>query len=165
MPAAPISFEASYSPESIREACFAFRDYRARKYGAVMIAACAINVLGLALVVWAGAKVDLALHFMIFVAAVGPLFVLYEHFVGPHKYCFKLGAVLAPAGNVSVGPETITLPGKRGEIVFPWAIVKAVVETPGHFLLILSPFSSYFVPRTGMPAAASDALRSKIRSE
>ena len=162
MSRAPIAFEAVYSSENRRLAGRAFRDYQFKRYGLLMIAACVINAIGLAFVLWSGAKLGATVYFLVFVVAMGPLWLLYEYFLGPRMYEAKLGLVLAPAGQVIVGSEAVTLPGRRGDIVFPWSIVKVVVEKSDFFLLVLSPFSSYFVPRPGMPALAYDALHSKV---
>jgi hypothetical protein len=127
-----------------------------------MIAACVINAIGLAFVFWSGARLGAIVYFLVFVVVIGPIWLLYEYLLGPRLYEAKLGLVLAPAGQVIVGSEAVTLPGQRGEIVFPWSIIKVVVEEADFFLLVLSPFSSYFVPRPGMPVPAYDTLHSKV---
>lgn len=156
------SFDAHYSADSVRQAGYAFRDYQFKRYGLLMIAACVINAAALAFIVWSGAKLGATLYFIVFVVVIGPIFLTKEYFLGPRMYEFKISHILATGGRVTVSPEKITLPGQRGEISFPWSIIKVVVERPNFFLLILSPFSSYLVPRQEMPAEVYDLLRSKV---
>jgi YcxB-like protein len=162
MSRATSSFDAQYSGDAPRRAGEAFRDYQFKRYGLLMIAACVINAVALAFVLWSGAKLGTVLYFLIFVVVIGPIFLVKEYFVGPRIYEIKAKHILATSGRVTVGPESITLPGQRGEISFPWSIIKVVVERPNFFLLVLSPFSSYFVPRQGMPAEVYDLLHSKV---
>jgi hypothetical protein len=162
MSAATASFDATYSFDSFRQAGRAFRDYQFKRYGPLMIAACVINALGFAIALWLGAKFDLAMYFITFVVVISPVWLLYEYVLGPRMYELKLKMVLAASGRVTVGPEAVSLPGQRGEIIFPWSMIKVVVERPDFFLLVLSPFSSYFVPRAGMPAMAYEVLHPKV---
>jgi hypothetical protein len=159
---ASLSYEAVYSPVALRQAGYAFRDYQFKRYGQVLIAACVLNAAALAYAFWLGADRGAPLLIVAALVVLGPVWLLYKYFVGPRTYAMKLRLVLASTGQVAVSRDSIALPGRSTEaVVFPWSMVKVVLEQQSHFLLVLSPFSSYFVPRPGMPVAAYDILHSK----
>ena len=149
----PAIFEAHFSVESMQEAGVAFRDYLFKRYGLLLVAACAINATGLAFAVWVGAEPGPALYLTVFIVVLGPVWLLYNYFTGPHLQAHLLRRILAVRGNVSVGDDCVVLPGQDGrEVSFAWSKTK-VVEHASIYLLVPSPFFVYYVPKLGMPAA------------
>jgi len=160
----PVSFDVAYPREVIRQAAHAFRAYQVKRYGLLMVSACIINAVGLVLAVHFGAEPGLALNVVVFVVILGPSWLLYQYFLGPRLYEIKHQLILEPSGVVVVNQEAVHLPARRGSFVLRWSALSAVLESPAFFLLVLSPFSAYFVPRHGMPSAAYDAFHSKAVS-
>jgi hypothetical protein len=160
----PVSFNVAYSREVVRQAAHAFRAYQVKRYGLLMVSACIINAVGLALAVRFGAEPGLVLNGVIFVVILGPSWLLYQYFLSPRLYEIKHQLILEPSGLVVVDPEAVHLPARRGIFVLRWSALSAVLETPAFFLLVLSPFSAYFVPRLGMPGPAYDVFHFKTVS-
>lgn len=158
------AFEAEYSGELIEQAGRAFRDYLFRRYGPWLIAACLINAIGLALSVWLGAPPGPILWGVVFVVVVGPVWLLYEYFVEPHRYAARLKRVLPSRGRVSINSEAVSFLVRGQESKLPWSSVKVVVETQAFFLLIVSPFAFTFVPKSGLPVETYDTFRARSQA-
>jgi YcxB-like protein len=164
MSAQPVAFDAEYSPELIRQAARTFRDYLFKRYGPWLVAACIVNAIGLALSLRLGAETGAALTMVVFVVVLGPVWLLYEYFIGPSRYAARLKRVLPASGRMSVGSESVSLVVRGQEAAIPWSMVKVVVETHALFLLVLSPFAFAFVPKTGLPVEAYETLQSYARA-
>ncbi len=159
-------FEAAYPTELIEQAARAFRDYRFRRYGPWLIAACLVNGLGFALLAWVGTWPGVHLDLLPMVgvgviAAIGPIWLLYEYFVAPQRHAARLRAILPPYVRISLGPDALRVSAKGKEAAIPWPRIRAVVETNALFLLVLSPGAFGFIPRAAMPMEAYEALHAK----
>jgi hypothetical protein len=157
----PIAFEAEYSPQLIDQASRAFRDYVFKRYGWWLAGACVVNACGLAILLSLGAQFDFVLAPIVFIVILGPIWLLYKYFVTPARQAARLRRLLLPSVRASVNSGSLTLVVLNREITFPWSIVKAVVETPSLFLVVVSPFSFAFLPRSGLPSEVYATLRSK----
>lgn len=161
-----LAFEAAYSAELIEQAARAFRDYRFRRYGPWLIAACLVNGLGFALLVWLDTWPGVHLGLLPMagvgaVAAIGPIWLLYEYFLAPRRHAARLKAILPPDVRISLRPDVLGVFAKGKEAAIPWSRIRAVVETNALFLLVLSPVAFGFIPRAAMPMEAYEALRAK----
>jgi hypothetical protein len=156
-------FETMYTPESIREAAYTFRDYQFRHYGPLLIVACIVNAVGLTIALWFGMPRDAIFWFFVFVVVVSPMWLVYMYLGRPYLDAARLRMTLAPSGKVTVGPEGVVLPLHRGQLKLSWTRIKAVQEKDNLFLLVVSPLFSYFVPTSGMPDSACELLRSRAR--
>src|SRR3954470_2508105 len=98
-----MTFEVVYLPDIAAEVADTFRDYRFKRYGLLMIGACVINAIGLSAAVWFGARPGAASTlFILFLVIVGPVWLLYEHFIWPRRYVSRLLRLLPSPGRVSV---------------------------------------------------------------
>jgi hypothetical protein len=165
MSALASSFEVTYSAEQVAAAAEVFRDYQFKRYGRLLLLCCVINALGFALALWFGAPLDATMQFVAFVVVIGPVWLAYKYFAGPAIIAAKLRYVLAPAGRVTVGSASVSLPTRDGkQLELPWSRVKSVQEAESLFLLIVSPLWAYFLPKLAMPAALLEELRARSRS-
>jgi hypothetical protein len=166
VPTPALTFDVVYSPEIAKRAAEAFRSYRWKRYGPLMVTACIVNAIGLAIAIWLGADLGKAATLFVgFVVVFGPLWLLYEHFVWPSRYASKLIRVLPPSGRVSVAPDAVSLATRDRDAEIPWAKIKRVLETQNAFILVLSPFHFVFIPRIGLPIDADGALRARSQSK
>ena len=166
MSAPASSFEVTYSSELVAAAAKMFRDYQFKRYGRLLLLCCAINALGFALVLWFGAPLDASMLFIAFVVVIGPVWLAYKYFAGPTIIAAKLRYVLAPAGCVTIGSASVSLPIRDGkQLELPWSRVKSVQEAESLFLLIVSPLWAYFLPKLAMPEALHEKLRARSRSD
>jgi len=102
------------------------------------------------------------LYYVAFLVALGPTWLFYKYFSGPHLQSQRLQRILASRGNVTVSQDFVVLPGQGArEISLHWSRIK-VVEHASLFLLVPSPLFAYYVPKVAMPAAVVQALQ--IRS-
>ena len=158
-----ISFDVVYSHETAAHVAQKFRDYRFKRYGALMIIACVINALGLLAALWLGARPDAAsMLFLYFVVGIGPVWLLYEHFVWPSRYVSRLLRLLPSPGRVSLSSESVSVQTRKQDAVIQWSKIRTVLETPQAFLLVLYPFAFLFIPKANLPTEAYDAFRSKV---
>lgn len=163
MPTSAVSFDVIYSPEVAAQAAHTFRKYRFKRYGVLMIGACTVNALGLLAALWLGAQPGAAsLLFLVGVVVIGPVWLLYEHFVWPSRYVSRLLRLLPSPGRVSMTSESLSVQTRKKDAVIQWSKIKKIVETPEAFLLVLYPFAFLFIPKVGLPVEAYDALRSKV---
>jgi len=161
-----LTFEVVYSPEIAKRAAETFRNYRWKRYGLLMVTACIVNAIGLTVALWLGAQLSAtATFFIVFVVAVGPLWLLYEQFVWPARYASRLVRVLPPSGRVSVGADAISVATRAKDAEIPWSKITKVLETQSAFILVLSPFHFVFVPRAGLPIEADGILHGKSHSK
>src|SRR4051794_29674412 len=142
----PAGFDTEYPTHLFKEAALAFRDYQFKRYGRLMIVACLINALGLTSAMYFGASRDFTFYAFVFFVAMGPIWLLYKFYISPYTRAAMLRQVFAETGRVTVGSESIALPMRRGEVVFPWNNFSVVLEKQAFFLLAMTPFSFYFVP-------------------
>lgn len=164
MHAQSVPFDARYSPELIDQATRAFRDYRFRQYGLILISACIVNALGLALAFWFSRKMEIIFFPLVFIVAVGPIWLLYQYFLEPVRQAARLKRVLPPRVRMSVGLDALSVMADERDGGIPWTLVKALLETDALFLLVLSPFSFTFIPKADLPVGAHEALSEKARS-
>jgi hypothetical protein len=166
MPTPALAFDVVYSPEIARRAAETFRNYRWKRYGPLMVIACIVNAIGLSVALWLGAQPGAASTLFVgFVVVLGPLWLLYEHFVWPSRYASKLVRVLPPSGRVSVARDSIFFTTRRRDAEIPWSKIKGVLETQSAFILVLSPFAFVFIPRAGLPLDAYGALHARSQSK
>lgn len=159
----PIKFDVVYSQEIAADAAHSFRDYRFKRYGRLMIAACIVNAIGLSTALWFGAQPRAVSTLFLYVLVIGsPMWLLYEHFVWPRRHVSRLLRLLPSPNRVSIGTESVSVTTQRGEAAIPWSRVKRVVETQSAFLLVLSPFLFLFIPLADVPVEAREALRGKV---
>ncbi len=158
------SFEAKFPAELIDNATTAFRDYQFRRYGSHILICALVALLGPAILLGFGVP-STSMVLPAAAALLGPAWITYKYFFGPRMLAAKLQYTLAPAGTVKVSPMAISIPIRDGkEMVFQWSAIGAVLEAKGAFLLVLSPVSTYPVPRLGMPDAIAEAFRRKTQS-
>jgi hypothetical protein len=159
----PIMFTATYPEGLVRQAARAFRNYQFKRYGPLLIVACVVNALSPLLCLRLGVKPGVALNVVIFVALLGPTWLLYRYFVAPATHAASLRRVLPAQGSVSLSAASVSLEVRGKQVEVPWSAVKAVVETNTLFLLVLSPFAFTFLPRIGMPFEADKSLLARSR--
>ena len=157
---ASIVFATEYSDRLVAQAALTFRDYLFKRYGLLLIAACAINALGAWLAFSVGVT-GIALVGLLFLAVLGPTWLLYQYFIRPSQYRAKLRRALPPHSRVALAAASVSLEVQGQEAVIPWSVVKAVVEAEALFLLVVSPFAFTFVPKPGLPEAAYEALHAR----
>ena len=158
-----ISFNVVYSPEAAAQAAQAFREYRFKRYGLLMIGASIINALGLFGALWLGAQPGTpSLLFVTGLVVLGPAWLLYQHYLWPTLHVSRLLRSLPSPGRVSLTSESLSIETRKQDAVFQWSSIKGVVETPATFLVVLYPFMFLFIPKVGIPVEAHDALRSKV---
>lgn len=159
----PIVFTADYSDDLVVQAARAFRDYQFKRYGPLLVAACAVNALGLWLALNFGAEAGVALAVVVFVVVLGPTWLLYKYFVAPSQYVARLRRVLPSQSRVSLAAASVSLRAQGQQVEVSWSAVKAVVETSALFLLVVSPFAFTVLPRLGMPVEAYEFLHARSR--
>jgi hypothetical protein len=164
MALAPPAFDAQYPPELFDQAARSFRDYLFRRYGPLLVAACVVNAIGLAVVLWFGVKSVVVLAGLVFIVVLGPAWLLYEYFLAPSRYAARLKHALPLSNRVTITSESLALTVRDREAAIPWTTIKAIVETQALFLLVLSPFAFAFVPRSGLPVEAYDTLHSRAQA-
>jgi hypothetical protein len=160
----PVAFDAEYSPALIEQAALMFRDYRFRRYGRLLMAACIVNAVGFGLLLWLGAKSGPAFLFVLFIVVGGPVWLLYEHFVVPDRLAARLKRLLPQPMRVWVGKESICFVLRGREVVVRWSAVEDVLEAQTLFLFMRSPFSFLVLPKAGLPAEAYGILHARSRS-
>ena len=136
MATSAVSFDVVYSPEAAAQAAHAFREYRFKRYGLLMVGACVVNALGFLAALWLGAQPGAA--YMLFVMAVvivGPIWLLYEHFVWPSRYVSRLLRLLPSPGRVSLTSESLSVETRKQDAVIQWSKIRRVLETSEAFLL------------------------------
>jgi hypothetical protein len=101
---------------------------------------------------------------VILIVICGPIWLLYQYFLGPSRQAARLKEVLPPQRQFSIDPQTLWVITQGREIALPFSRMKAVVETDALFMLVLSPFSFSFVPSSGLPAAAYSLLHERAQS-
>lgn len=148
----------------MQQAAIHFRDYQAKVYGPLLVASCLVNAGALVLFIWAGVR-GVQLWAWAFLVFIGPTFLIYKYFVGPLVTVEKLKMVLASSGRVIVGAESLVLPTQKAQLDLAWKSIKAVVEKPELFLIVLFPNTAYFIPKRGMPDAILQILRAKNQSD
>lgn len=159
-----VAFDAEYPPDLFEQAARAFRDYLFGRYGPLLIVACIVNAVGLAIVLWFGVDSAVLLAALVFIAVLGPAWLLYEYFVAPSRYAARLRRALPPSNRVTVSSDSVVLTVRDQQATIPWSDVKVVVETQAFFLLVLSPFAFAFVPRSSLPVEAYDTLHLRARA-
>jgi len=158
-----VSFDVIYSPEVAVQAAHTFREYRFSRYGVLMIGACVVNALGLLAALWLGARPEAASTlFVVVIVVIGPVWLLYEHFVWPSRYVSRLLRLLPSPGRVSLTSESVSVETRKQDAVIQWSKIKRVLETQNAFLLVLYPFAFLLIPKVGLPMEAYDALHSKV---
>jgi hypothetical protein len=161
--ASQAAFDVRYTPVLIEHATRVFRDYRFKRYGALLIAACVLNALVMAFLVWLRADTSLARLLLVFVVAVGPVWLLYEYFVAPSRFAIRLKRALPDSARVSFAKQSISFAFDDQKVTVPWRDIKDVVEADTLFLLVISPFTFLLLPSAGIPPAASRALHARSR--
>jgi hypothetical protein len=161
-PTSTATFDMAFSREIAAEAAAQFRDYRFKRYGLLMITACAINVLGFCVALWSGFYPPANYLFLVIGS---PLWLLYEHFIWPRAYALRLVRSLSSATQVSINREWIFVAARGQYTPIRWSRIKKVVQTPSVFLLVLSPFAFLFIPTAGLPVDARDVLCSKALAD
>jgi hypothetical protein len=160
--ASQAAFDIRYTPDLIDQATRVFRDYRFKRYGALLIAACVVNAVGFGLVVWLREERSLlALLLLAFVVAVGPAWLLYEYFISPRRFAARLKRMLPDSARVAFAKQSISFAFDDQKVAVPWHDVKAVVETETLFLLVVSPFTFLLLPKSGVPPAVNKALHAR----
>ena len=155
------TFDAQYTPALIDKATQVFRDYRFKRYGALLIAACAVNALVFGLVVWLRAEGGLALLWFVLIIAAGPAWLLFEYVIAPRRFAARLKRALPSSARVSFGRQSVSFVFDGQTVTVPWTDVKAVVETEALFLLVVSPFTFLLLPRAGIPSVGYRALHAR----
>lgn len=155
------TFDAQYTPALIEDATRVFRDYRFKRYGALLIAACVVNALAFGFVAWQRAASGLTLFWLVFIVAAGPTWLLYEYFLAPSRFAARLKRALPSSTRVSFGRQSVSFLFGAQAVSVPWSDIKAVVETGTLFLLVVSPFTFVLLPRAGIPPAGYRALHAR----
>ncbi len=160
-----VPFDAECSPALFDQAALMFRDYRFRRYGLLLIAACIVNAVGFGFLLWLGAKPSgPTFLLLVFLVVGGPLWLLYEHFVFPHRLAVRLQRLLGHPMRASVGKESVCFVLRGREVSIPWSKVRHVLESQTVFLLMLSPLTFIFLPKSGLPAEAYAIVHARSRS-
>jgi hypothetical protein len=164
-----VTFDAQYTPELIAEATRSFRDYRFRRWGLMYVVACLVNAVGLALVLYFGAKGN-AFGSVLYIAmtgaiacvvVIGPVWLAYQYLLEPARRAAWLERGLPPRLRMSMGPTTLWINTGARETAIP---LNVVIEAKSLFLVVLSPFAFLIVPQSNLPLEALETLRGKARS-
>jgi hypothetical protein len=161
----PIHVEVIYSPEILEAAakCFIRQYFRAK--GRWLLAACAVNALGLGAAVALGARDTFIIAAVVFIVVIGPLYCAYLYTLFPRRYAARIARHLPPTTGISFTASTVEIPAKEHTARIPWSSIKEVWECPGAFLLVFSQFAVVFivVPKNHLPPSAYAFLAGKVR--
>jgi hypothetical protein len=160
-----VVFNAEFSPELIDQAALSFREYRYARYGRLLIAASMINAAAFGLLLWLAPRPDPAFFsFFLFVVVFCPAWLFYRHFDGPRRRATMLKRVLPRSARVSVTAESVSYALQSREVTIPLSHTKAVIETQPLFLIVLTPFAFFFLPKSNIPAEAYEILHNRAQS-
>jgi hypothetical protein len=152
-------FDAEYSDALIDDAARTFVRRLFRKYLWLLVGACIMNIIGFAAVVALLRTVDWMTVAIGVVAVLGPVYFPWQYFRLPAELAAPMKRVLVPSARVSVTPSSLTLSAKGRTFTRRWTDLKAIVECPDYFLLVVGLLAFTFVPRKHMPLEAQQVVR------
>jgi hypothetical protein len=158
-----VEFKPEQSPAMQIAAATSFvRGYLFATYGKWLVLACAINAIGFSLVLWLGAR-GMAVWLLGAIALLAPVWLADFYFRRPAKIAARAGRT-EPATRIALTPEDIEVTTRSGSASLSWSKVRAVVEAPSAFLLVLSPFAFLALPKGGMSQEAIALLEGRKSS-
>ncbi len=160
---ATMPFGTNLSPEHVDEAVLLFRDYRARRYGLLLVGACVANALGFGLAFWLIPEPSAVLIPPALIAFLGPVWLCDEYFWRPARRAARIRRSLPPSVQVTLDATRIALIVEGKEASVRWQVVKAVIEGKGVCLLVLSPFTFLFFPSAALTQQARETLHAKAQ--
>ena len=148
-----VEFEPQYTSALLECSANSFvRGYLFRTVGKWLVLACVVNAAGFGLVLLLGVR-DAGAWFSGAIALLGPLWLAHFYVRRPARFAARAKRAEL-ASRVGLSPEKIELTTRSGHSSVSWSNVRAVVETPVAFLLVLSPFAFLPLPKQGMSSEA-----------
>jgi hypothetical protein len=154
-----VPFRSLVTPDQLEEAGTHFvHSYLYRRYGRWALAACFVNIAGLALVIWLGGVSVLELSVLGFVAVVGPVFLLQVYLAYPRRFASSLKQRLIPPAEFFFTTATLGVRTQAGAAEIPWSRVHSVLELSSFYLVVLSPFAITVISKLSLPEEARQII-------
>src|SRR5450759_400057 len=155
-----LQFEAHYDNVMIDDASQTFVRRLFKKYFWLLVAACVMNIVGFVLVLILPGTSTPMIAAIGVLAAIGPVYFAWAYFRLPKTLAAPLKrGPLKPSATISVSSSSFTISSKGQEFTRRWADLKAVVEYPDYFLLMIAFLAFAFIPKKDMSPEAQQLVR------
>jgi len=156
------TFDAAFTPALLDDAARDFvRRYLVGRYGALLVAALAIDIAGVSVAYWLspdnGSVAPLTVLFVLCA-----LYFIWFYFRMPVLMSKRMQRALVPTTGFSIGAERVVVATAKKRVLVEWSRVKSVLEFELYYLLILSPFAFLVVPKASLPAEAAALLIGRV---
>jgi len=159
---APIDFDSPFAPELLDQASTDFvRGFLFKRYGAWLVVACVVNLIGFALVLWLGGANAASMVFLAGIAVLGPVYLFWTYHFQSARIATRLKQYWVPAAHFSLGESAFSVTTSGGSASVPWSRVKALLEFPAYFMLVFSPFAFIVLPKASLPEEGYKVVREK----
>jgi len=156
-------FEAAYDDAIIDNAAKTFVRRLFRKYLWLLVVACILNIVGFVfvLILPGTSKVMTAAIGML--AALGPVYFPWAYLRLPKTFAAAMKQGLKPNAHLSVSSSSFTISAKGRSFSKPWTDLRAILEFPDYFLLVVAPLAFTFIPKKDTPPEAQQLIREASR--
>ena len=156
------TFNAAFTPALLDDAARVFvRRYLVGPYGALLVAATAIDIAGLSLALWLGAT-SVSVAPLGALVLLGAFYFIFTYFRLPLRISERMQRILVPTTGFSIDAERVVVTTAEKRALFEWSRIKSVLEFEPYFLLVLSPFAFLVVPKSSLPAEPATLLLGRV---
>lgn len=159
MPERMFTFDAIYDDLIIDDAANAFVQLQWRKYRALLVAACVVNVIGFIVVLLLpGGSVPMTVAIGT-LAALGPVYFTWRYRRLPSQLAAPMKRGLKPVASVRIEPSGFSMSAKGHSVTIRWSSLRAIREYPDYFLFVVTLLSFTFIPKKAMSLEAQQLVR------
>ncbi|SRR6266849_3715899 len=163
MPDRAYEFEAAYDDANIDAAAKTYVEVLYKKYRGILGVACLINIIGFLLVLILPGSNTLMTIGIGCLAAIGPAYFPWAYFRFPSKFAANMKRGLKPTARLSVTSSSFSILAKGRSFTKQWADLKAILEFPDFFLIVVAPLAFTFIPKKDAPDEAQQLIREASR--
>lgn len=152
-------FEAAYDDRIIDDAAKTFVRRLFKRYLGLLIAACLLNIVGFIFLLMLPGNGGLMTIATGLLAVLGPAYFVLMYVRFPGKLAAAIKRDLKPTAHVSVSSSGLSISAKGRSFTKRWTDLKAILEFPDYFLLVVGLLAFTFIPKKDIPPPVQQLIR------